>query len=100
MLDESSSRYPCNDAGEIPVPAGMDWLDPLLCLSFAAAATQRIRQFDELDIAVAVSECGPRDLAELSAVGVDEHVLVEPPPGDAADGADWMAQLAERWRDA
>ena len=64
---------------------------------YSAAAD---RPFDELDIAVAVSECEPRDLAELSAIGVDELVLVEPPPADAADAADWMAHLAERWRDA
>ena len=42
MVDRSASRYPYNDAGEIPVPADADWLDPLVCLSFAAAATERI----------------------------------------------------------
>ena len=42
MVDRSASRYPYNDAGEIPVPADADWLDPLVCLSFAAAATDRI----------------------------------------------------------
>ena len=244
MVDESSSEYPYNAGGEIPVPADMDWLDPLLCLSFAAAATQKIRiatgilllpehnpvvvakqaatldvlshgrlvlgvgvgwsreefaalgvpferrgarteeyvsalrtiwaddvasfngqfvnfnsirvypkpardrrvpivfggnsdaalrrtathgdgwygfnlanleavrdhvqrlhdhctaagrQFDELDIAVAVAGCEPDALPELSAIGVDELVLVEVPPADAAEAGDWMAQLRERW---
>jgi probable F420-dependent oxidoreductase len=42
MVDHPGSRYPYNDAGEIPVPADADWLDPFVCLSFAAAATSRI----------------------------------------------------------
>ena len=42
MVDRPASRYPYNDAGELPVPADADWLDPFVCLSFAAAATQRI----------------------------------------------------------
>lgn len=42
MVDEASSRYPYNDAGAIPVPADADWLDPLLCLGFAAAVTDAI----------------------------------------------------------
>ncbi len=42
MVDHSGSRYPYNDAGEIPIPADADWLDPLVCLSFAAAATDTI----------------------------------------------------------
>ncbi len=43
MVDAPDSRYPYNDAREIPVPADADWLDPFICLSFAAAATQTIR---------------------------------------------------------
>ena len=42
MVDQGSSRYPYNDAGAIPVPADADWLDPLLCLGFAAAVTDAI----------------------------------------------------------
>jgi len=42
MVDSPLSRYPYNDQGEIPVPADADWLDPLICLSFAAAATHTI----------------------------------------------------------
>jgi probable F420-dependent oxidoreductase len=42
MVDRPASRYPYSDAGEIPVPADADWLDPFVCLSFAAAATSRI----------------------------------------------------------
>lgn len=42
MVDRSDSPYPYNESGEIPVPADADWLDPLICLSFAAAATSRI----------------------------------------------------------
>jgi probable F420-dependent oxidoreductase len=43
MVDSSSSRYPYAADGQIAVPATADWLDPLICLSFAAAATSTIR---------------------------------------------------------
>ncbi len=43
MVDESASRYPYSADGQIAVPADADWLDPLIGLSFAAAATRSIR---------------------------------------------------------
>lgn len=42
MVDEGKSPYPYSPDGQIAVPAEADWLDPLVGLSFAAAATQRI----------------------------------------------------------
>ena len=42
MVDEPASRYPYSDDGKIAVPAAADWLDPLIGLSFAAAATTTI----------------------------------------------------------
>ncbi|MEW1616533.1 MULTISPECIES: LLM class F420-dependent oxidoreductase [unclassified Streptomyces] len=42
LVDAPVSRYPYSDDGHIAVPADADWLDPLLVLSFAAAATERI----------------------------------------------------------
>ncbi len=42
MVDRSESRYPYASNGQIAVPAQADWLDPLVALSFAAAATRRI----------------------------------------------------------
>jgi probable F420-dependent oxidoreductase len=42
MVDESASRYPYSDDGRIAVPATADWIDPLIGLSFAAAATSTI----------------------------------------------------------
>jgi probable F420-dependent oxidoreductase len=42
MVDDSASVYPYSDDGKIAVPAVADWLDPLICLSFIAAATTRI----------------------------------------------------------
>ena len=42
MVDDSASEYPYSDDGKIAVPAVADWLDPLICLSFIAAATTRI----------------------------------------------------------
>jgi probable F420-dependent oxidoreductase len=42
MVDRSTSRYPYAPDGRIAVPATADWLDPLITLSFAAAATSTI----------------------------------------------------------
>jgi probable F420-dependent oxidoreductase len=42
MVDRSASRYPYSDDGRIAVPAEADWIDPLIGLSFAAAATSTI----------------------------------------------------------
>lgn len=42
LVDAPVSRYPYSADGRIAVPAGADWLDPLLALSFAAAVTSRI----------------------------------------------------------
>lgn len=43
MVDQPTSRYPYADDGQIAVPAEADWLDPLIALSFAAAATTTIQ---------------------------------------------------------
>ncbi|OBA74391.1 LLM class F420-dependent oxidoreductase [Mycobacterium sp. 1554424.7] len=43
MVDRPTSRYPYSDDGVIAVPAQADWLDPIIALSFAAAASSRIR---------------------------------------------------------
>jgi probable F420-dependent oxidoreductase len=42
MFDEQGSRYPYAPDGRIAVPADADWLDPFVCLSVAAACTERI----------------------------------------------------------
>ncbi len=42
MVDRPASRYPYSDDGRIAVPATADWLDPLIGLGFAAAATSTI----------------------------------------------------------
>ena len=42
MVDRSESRYPYSDDGVIGVPAQADWLDPMIALGFAAAASSRI----------------------------------------------------------
>jgi probable F420-dependent oxidoreductase len=43
MVDRGASRYPYADDGQLAVPADADWLDPMIALSFAAAATSSIR---------------------------------------------------------
>jgi probable F420-dependent oxidoreductase len=42
MVDEPASHYPYSPDGRIAVPAAADWIDPLIGLSFAAAATTTI----------------------------------------------------------
>src|SRR6201991_741315 len=42
MVDRSASRYPYSDDGQIAVPSEADWIDPLIGLSFVAAATSTI----------------------------------------------------------
>ena len=42
MVDSSSSRYPYAADGRIAVPSTADWVDPMIGLSFAAAATSTI----------------------------------------------------------
>jgi probable F420-dependent oxidoreductase len=42
MVDSASSRYPYSADGRIAVPATADWIDPLVGLSFVAAATTTI----------------------------------------------------------
>jgi probable F420-dependent oxidoreductase len=42
MVDRSASQYPYSDDGVIAVPAEADWLDPMIALGFAAAASSRI----------------------------------------------------------
>ncbi len=42
MVDSSASRYPYSADGQIAVPAEADWIDPMIGLSFAAAATSTI----------------------------------------------------------
>ncbi len=43
MVDRADSPYPYSDDGRIAVPSDADWLDPLLALTFAAAASATIR---------------------------------------------------------
>ena len=43
MVDTPASRYPYSDDGRIAVPPDADWIDPLIGLGFAAAATTTIR---------------------------------------------------------
>jgi probable F420-dependent oxidoreductase len=42
LVDRPRSRYPYSGDGRIAVPSNADWLDPLLCLTYAAAATRTI----------------------------------------------------------
>ena len=58
---------------------------------------QRGRDPAELRLAVALRDLAPGDAVALAALGVDELVIVEGPPDDARDAADWVRALADRW---
>ncbi len=42
LVDSPASRYPYSADGRLAVPADADWLDPMLALTYAAAATSSI----------------------------------------------------------
>jgi probable F420-dependent oxidoreductase len=76
--------------------AGVDGArDRLAVLGDRCAREGRDR--DRLHIAVAVAGCEPGDVPALAKLGIDELVLVEAPPGDAAEVPDWVRELASRW---
>ena len=43
LIDRPASRYPFTADGQVPFPSDLDWLDPLITLSVAAAVTHTIR---------------------------------------------------------
>ncbi len=43
LFDRQESKYPYSAQGDFPLPGSADWLDPFLALTFAAAATSKIR---------------------------------------------------------
>ena len=43
LFDRQNSKYPYSAEGDFPLPGSADWLDPFLALTFAAAATSKIR---------------------------------------------------------
>src|ERR1700760_1863331 len=114
MVDRSASRYPYSDDGQIAVPAAADWIDPLIGLSFAAAATSTI------GIATGVlllPEHNPVLIAKQAAtldtlsggrftlgVGIgwsreEFDALGVPFPRRAARTAEYVAAMRALWRD-
>ncbi len=114
MVDEATSRYPYADDGKIAVPATADWIDPMIVLSFAAAATTTIgiatgvlllpehnpvivaKQAASLDklsggrFSLGIGIGWSRE--EFGAIGV-------PFAGRAARAADYVAAMRTLWRD-
>jgi probable F420-dependent oxidoreductase len=43
LFDRQRSKYPYSPEGNWPTPGDIDWLDPFLTLTYAAAVTHRIR---------------------------------------------------------
>ncbi len=59
--------------------------------------TARHRQPTSVEVAASLADGAPDDVAGLAAAGVDELVLVDAPPADPAEAADWVSQMADRW---
>ncbi|MFF4829859.1 LLM class F420-dependent oxidoreductase [Streptomyces sp. NPDC001312] len=55
------------------------------------------RAFDELTVAVALSDGTPEHLLALAAAGVTELVVVGVPPPAPDAAANWVAELARTW---
>jgi probable F420-dependent oxidoreductase len=114
MVDKADSRYPYSADGTIAVPAAADWLDPLVGLSFMAAATQRIQIATGI---LLVAEHNPLLLAKQAAsldvlcggrlalgVGVgwsreEFAALGVPFARRGARAAEYVAAMRVLWRD-
>ncbi|MFJ9417209.1 LLM class F420-dependent oxidoreductase [Streptomyces sp. NPDC101227] len=55
------------------------------------------RAFDELTVAVALSDGTPEHLAALGTAGVTELVIVGAPPATPNTATTWVAELARTW---
>jgi probable F420-dependent oxidoreductase len=55
------------------------------------------RAFDELTVAVALSDGTPEHLPALAAAGIAELVVVGAPPPAPDAAATWVSELAQRW---
>ncbi len=58
------------------------------------------RDINDLHLAVALRDPRPADVPILTDLGINELVIVEGPPGDRREAADWVTALAERWQPA
>ncbi|AYE94911.1 LLM class F420-dependent oxidoreductase [Mycobacterium paragordonae] len=114
MVDDSESRYPYSDSGAIAVPAEADWLDPVIALSFAAAASSRIRLATGV---LLLPEHNPVIVAKQAAsldrlsggrltlgIGVgwsreEFEALGVPFQGRAARTAEYVAAMRTLWRE-
>ena len=114
MVDRSASRYPYSDDGTIAVPAEADWLDPMIALGFAAAASSRIGVATGV---LLLPEHNPVVVAKQAAtldrlsdgrltlgVGVgwsreEFAALAVPFEGRAARTAEYVAAMRTLWRD-
>jgi hypothetical protein len=50
-----------------------------------------------LRVAVALRAPKRAAIAQLAEAGIDELVLVDAPPADPEDAANWVGDLAGRW---
>jgi probable F420-dependent oxidoreductase len=65
--------------------------------SLRSACQDEGRSPQALEISVDLRDGEPQDLPVLEQLGVDELVVVETPPDDPGQVADWVRALADRW---
>lgn len=62
-----------------------------------AACRSNGRDIADLRCSIALRDPEPAFANGLSDLGVDELVLVDSPPADPGQAADWVSTLADRW---
>ncbi|AXG82220.1 LLM class F420-dependent oxidoreductase [Streptomyces paludis] len=70
---------------------------PARIAALADECSHRGRAFDELTVAVALSDGTPDHLPALDAAGITELVVVGTPPPAPDAAATWVAELAQTW---
>lgn len=114
MVDRPASRYPYSEDGVIAVPAQADWLDPMITLSFIAAASSRIGiatgvlllpEHNPVVVAKQAASLDRLSAARLTlGVGVgwsreEFEALGVPFEHRAARTAEYVAAMRTLWRD-
>lgn len=55
------------------------------------------RDPSSVEVAVALCDGSPKDVVELTELGVTELVLAESPPGTPDEAGPWVTEMAQRW---
>jgi probable F420-dependent oxidoreductase len=94
--DRALRRVAAHSDGWYGFNVSLDELPGRLAFLRSACAEAR-RTNASVDTAVALTGAEPGDLPDIEALGVNELVVVEAPPGDHREAAAWVGELARRW---